>query len=188
MVAVDTQAARPECPKARDAHNASLSARPVSNGRNALTTTAAATNARCAAMTRRPRRQLLRSIRLDIGARGPSGVVHAPDQPTMPEIRLIRIKKAGVHPGTTEWSRGPEHRETLVRVQNVRLYIVDDFGAIAEFAHRPGEAHPVEELVLACRLDLGGRQVAPPAEPAVAELLDPGAIGADVGIEAMIIL
>src|SRR5258708_15156284 len=120
MVAVDTQAARPECPKPRNAHHASLSARPVSNGRNALTTTAAATNARCAAMTRRPRRQLLRSIRLDIGARGPSGVVHAPDQPTMPEIRLIRIKKAGC---TQAPQNGHAGRNTAKHLSEFRMYV-----------------------------------------------------------------
>src|SRR6185312_12447773 len=77
----------------------------------------------------------------------------------------------------------PEDGEALVRVEDVRLDIVDDLGLALQFGHRAAERHPVEEFLLPGILDRRGRQAPPTIELARGELVEAGAVAGIVGIE-----
>src|SRR5215467_13775765 len=81
----------------------------------------------------------------------------------------------------------PEQREALVRVEQVRFDVVDDFGVAAERGHCTGKADPVQELLLARILDLRGRQIAPAREIARGELIEARPVAIDIGIDPVML-
>src|SRR5215472_17121392 len=86
-----------------------------------------------------------------------------------------------------EGPSSPEQREALVRVEQIRLDVVDDFGVAAERGHRAGEADPVQELLLARILDLRGGQLAPAREIARGELIEARPVAVDIGIDPVML-
>src|SRR6266851_3336914 len=81
---------------------------------------------------------------------------------------------------------GREKGHALVGVEDVALDIVDDDRLAAERVHGAAEADPVEEFLLAGVLDFLGRQLAPAAHLARAQLVEARAVARIVGIEVMI--
>src|SRR5215469_4317937 len=88
---------------------------------------------------------------------------------------------------TPEGPSRPEQREALVRIEQIRLDVVDDFGVAAERGHRAGKADPVQELLLARILDLRGREIAPAREIARGELIEARPVAVDIGIDPVML-
>src|SRR5690348_10122854 len=81
-----------------------------------------------------------------------------------------------------------EQREALSGVENIGLDVIDDLGALPEFAHRAGEADPVQHLMLARVFHFPLRQLAPIAEAVGTKLIIAGPIRDEVGIEPAMLL
>src|SRR5262245_11573219 len=82
----------------------------------------------------------------------------------------------------------PPHGKALVRVERPRLDEVALVGLPAELLHCPGEAEPVEQLLLAGLLDVGERGAAPRLVVADAERLVELPVGLDVRIELVVLV
>src|ERR1700722_15807508 len=97
---------------------------------------------------------------------------------------------AGARPAMTMFLIGalrPEHREALVRIEDVRFDVVDDLGLALQFVHRAAERHPVEELLLPGILDLRGRQLAPARQLARGQFVEPRSVAGIVRVEVMVL-
>src|SRR5262245_30116995 len=85
-------------------------------------------------------------------------------------------------------SSGPSGHEALRGIEDVRLDEVDDLRLGADLGEGPGQAHPVQELLLAGALDVLHGQVLPEVRLAVAELLEARQIGRVVRPEHVVLV
>src|ERR1700683_433558 len=80
-----------------------------------------------------------------------------------------------------------EDREALVRIEDVRLDVVDDLRLAFQLVHRTAERDPVEELLLPSILDLRRGQLAPARALARRQFIEPRAVAGIVRIEIMVL-
>ena len=94
---------------------------------------------------------------------------------------------AGLVKAAETLGSGLEQREAFVRVEQVGFDIVDDLGLATERVHRPGEADPVQEFLLASVFDLRGGEIAPAREIAGGELVEARPVARDVRVDPVVL-
>src|SRR5215216_2780978 len=83
----------------------------------------------------------------------------------------------------------PPDGQAFARVENTRGFdVVDDFAFLAQLMHRPGDADPGHQLLLASVLDLAHSDVLPLDISAFTNLLCPEPVGGGVGPQAVVLL